>query len=212
MEWNYSRNGEERLKDQTAGSKKKVWWKCKKGHEWQARITLRAQGSGCPYCAGRLVCEDNSLKTLIPAVAAEWDHERNDEPGPGSVRPGSSRRVFWKCQKGHSFVMRVLDRKHGKGCPFCSGRKAGYGRNLAEMHPALAREWHPTRNGKVKPSDVTPGSGLMVWWKCPRGHVWQATVNNRHQGHGCMRCFRGRMGKGKRISLKTRDAPSHFPS
>ena len=30
---------------------KKVWWKCSKGHEWQAAIGSRNRGSGCPECA-----------------------------------------------------------------------------------------------------------------------------------------------------------------
>ena len=31
-------------------SGKKVWWKCKKGHEWQATIASRNSGTGCPIC------------------------------------------------------------------------------------------------------------------------------------------------------------------
>ncbi len=30
-----------------------VWWLGKCGHEWQARIDHRNNGSGCPYCSGR---------------------------------------------------------------------------------------------------------------------------------------------------------------
>lgn len=29
----------------TAGSSKKVWWKCKEGHEWEAVIKNRVNGS-----------------------------------------------------------------------------------------------------------------------------------------------------------------------
>lgn len=32
------------------GSHKKAWWKCKNGHEYEARIDHRVNGSGCPYC------------------------------------------------------------------------------------------------------------------------------------------------------------------
>lgn len=37
--------------DITPNSNKKVWWQCKKGHEWQARIADRNRGRGCPECA-----------------------------------------------------------------------------------------------------------------------------------------------------------------
>ena len=36
--------------------------------------------------------------------------------------------------------------------------------------------------------DVTPNSGQKVWWKCNKGHEWQATVSNRTIGHGCPFC------------------------
>ena len=29
----------------------RVWWRCEKGHEWQAQLASRARGdSGCPLC------------------------------------------------------------------------------------------------------------------------------------------------------------------
>jgi len=32
------------------GTNLKIWWKCEMGHEWQAVITNRARGAGCPHC------------------------------------------------------------------------------------------------------------------------------------------------------------------
>ncbi len=29
----------------------------------------------------------------------------------------------------------------------------------------LVKEWHPTKNGKLTPHDVTPFSDMVVWWK-----------------------------------------------
>lgn len=32
-------------------SRKKCWWKCfKKQHEWEAVVSNRSSGTGCPYC------------------------------------------------------------------------------------------------------------------------------------------------------------------
>lgn len=37
--------------DVNKGSTKIVWWKCKaKGHEWQAKIRSRTEGTSCPVC------------------------------------------------------------------------------------------------------------------------------------------------------------------
>ncbi|MFH1811873.1 MAG: zinc-ribbon domain-containing protein [Pseudomonadota bacterium] len=194
-QWNVERNGDLKADEVTPGSKKKVWWRCSKGHEWQATIISRSAGASCPYCLGRLAADDNSLGALFPDLAAEWDHEKNPEPGPSRVRPGSLRQVWWLCPEGHSYEARILTRKNGHGCPYCAGQRAGYGRSLADQHPALALEWHPTRNRKLEPSDVTPGSGRKVWWRCARGHVWQASVNSRSHGSGCMRCYMKHGGK-----------------
>jgi hypothetical protein len=63
--------------------------------------------------------------------------------------------------------------------------------NLAKLHPELAKEWHPTKNGDLNPSDVTPGSNQKVWWKCLKKpkHEWPATVASRVNGSGCPECW-----------------------
>ena len=53
LEW--SENNELSPMDVTIGSHKKVWWKGKCGHEWEAIIKNRVNGSGCPYCSGNKV-------------------------------------------------------------------------------------------------------------------------------------------------------------
>jgi hypothetical protein len=40
--------------------------------------------------------------------------------------------------------------------------------SLAADSPHLAREWHPEKNGQLRPHEVTPGSGRRVWWKCEK--------------------------------------------
>ena len=60
--------------DVTYGSRKKVWWKCPKGHEYQASIASRSgfNKTGCPYCSGnRVLAGFNDLATRFPDVAAE---------------------------------------------------------------------------------------------------------------------------------------------
>jgi len=70
------------------GSKKKLWWHCRKGHSWQAAVYNRSAGSGCPYCAGKAVMHDrkslysrnkrNSRAILCPD-AFEQDHPLTPE-------------------------------------------------------------------------------------------------------------------------------------
>jgi hypothetical protein len=57
-------------------------------------------------------------------------------------------------------------------------------------YPELVSEWHPTKNGELKPEDFTFGSGEKVWWLCPKGHSYDATIGNRtsKKGSGCPHC------------------------
>lgn len=101
----------------TARSNKKMHWKCKLGHEWDATITNRTKnGSGCPTCSGRDVERGvNDLLTTHPNLAAEalgWD--------PRDVKAGSDKRLSWKCLEGHEWRSTVATRSRGSGCPSCA--------------------------------------------------------------------------------------------
>ena len=61
--------------------------------------------------------------------------------------------------------------------------------NLAKLHPNLAKQWHPTKNGNLKPDKVISGCHDKVWWVCDRGHEWQATIANRASGRDCPVCY-----------------------
>ena len=50
-EWDWERNLDIEPTQLSMGSHKKVWWKCSKGHEWQAVIYSRKH-NGCPTCSG----------------------------------------------------------------------------------------------------------------------------------------------------------------
>ena len=57
------------------------------------------------------------------------------------------------------------------------------------LYPDLAAQWHPTRNGQLRPQQVTTGSGKKVWWRCPADHDWEAVVYSRTKaGTGCPVC------------------------
>lgn len=189
-EWNYEKNNDLRPEDFTAGSNKKVWWKCEKGHEWQAVIGNRNSGHGCPYCSGKKALEDfNDLQTVNPNLAKEWNYEKNGSLKPINVTENSNKKVWWKCGKGHEWQATIYSRKAGYGCPYCSGRNVVKGKNdLATINPLLASEWNYEKNNELMPSDVLPNSHKKVWWKCDKGHEWQATVKNRSKGTKCPKC------------------------
>ena len=123
-EWNYETNGDLKPENFTAYSNRKVWWKCSKGHEWEALIASRNKGSGCPYCVGKLALKGVSdLQTLNPSVASEWNYEKNGDLKPEDFTAYSGRKVWWKCTEGHEWQALIANRTRGTGCPYCSGRK-----------------------------------------------------------------------------------------
>ena len=51
-QWHPTKNGNLTPKDVAPRSRKKVWWRCKKGHSWKALVSNRTGlSSGCPECA-----------------------------------------------------------------------------------------------------------------------------------------------------------------
>ncbi|MBE7011949.1 MAG: hypothetical protein E7415_04685 [Ruminococcaceae bacterium] len=189
-EWNYEKNGNLRPEHFTMNSNKKVWWKCSKGHEWQATINSRNKGNGCPYCSSRYAIKgENDLQTVNPTLSKEWDFEKNKGLSPWDVSPNSNKKVWWKCSKGHKWQATISDRNSGKGCPYCSGRYAVKGEtDLQTVNPTLSKEWDYEKNDGLTPMDVLPNSSKKVWWKCSKGHEWQAIVSNRNKGSGCPYC------------------------
>ena len=189
--WHPTKNGDLKPSQVGPGSNKTVWWMCKKGHEWKATVNRRAiDGIGCPYCRGKLLTGYNDLQTLSPEIAKEWHPTKNGDLTPDKVRNIDQIKVWWLGPCGHEFYTQIYQRtKHGRGCPYCSRRILSGFNDFQTKYPELAKEWHPTKNGSIKPSDVGPGDNRKFWWLGKCGHEWKAAVNNRRgQGSGCPYC------------------------
>ena len=49
---------------------------------------------------------------------------------------------------------------------------------LSITHPALSKQWHPTKNGALLPSNVPYGSSNKFWFLCEKGHSFDAKLYN----------------------------------
>lgn len=186
-EWHPTRNGDVKPADVVAGTARRIWWRCLKGHAWEAVGVSRSRnGSGCPFCANQRVLPGyNDLATTNPRLANEWHPTKNDTVTPEDVLAGSGKKFWWLGKCGHEWEAVASHRLNGSGCPVCAGKRVLPGFNdLATMHPVLAAQWHPTKN-RTPSSDVMSGSGKKVWWLGPCGHEWDATVASRVTGSGC---------------------------
>ncbi|MFF2531517.1 zinc-ribbon domain-containing protein [Brevibacillus sp. NPDC058079] len=194
-EWDNSKNVGIMPNMVTCGSNKKVWWICPdKQHSYSAVISSRiSQNSRCPYCTRRVVCEDNSLATTHPKIAKEWHPTKNGELTSQDVLSGTAKKVWWVCpKKQHNYESspKMRTRNKGRGCPYCSHHKVSVDNCLATNYPELAKEWHPTKNGKITPFEVVAGGKRKVWWQCPnKKHSYYSTIYDRiEKNAGCPYC------------------------
>ena len=180
-------------------SKIKRLWKCKLGHNWEARVYDRVRlQSGCQVCANRIVLPGfNDLATTHPKLASQangWD--------PTTVHKGVAKKFSWKCEKGHVWESLITARvTQNQGCPVCSNKKVQAGFNdLQTTHPELAAEadgWDPT--------EISFGSQKKLTWKCNKGHRFQASVGSRSGGNGCPVC------SNRKLEIGSNDLLTLFP-
>src|SRR5690606_11218354 len=110
-EWDYEKNdkGPEKY---TAKSSEKVWWKCRAfGDSWETGVRNRAiLGSNCPYCTNQKANHRNSLSSLRPDIAKEWNPDLNDKT-PDEVTYGSGYKAWWTGSEcGHTWNTTVRHR------------------------------------------------------------------------------------------------------
>ncbi len=49
-QWHTAKNGDLTPAAVAHSSRRVVWWRCEKGHEWQTQVGSRITGTGCPQC------------------------------------------------------------------------------------------------------------------------------------------------------------------
>ena len=338
-DWDYELNGNPI--DYSPQANVYVNWKCHIcGHKWKAKINNRTNGRGCPACSHRvLVKGKNDLLTLMPELAKDWHPTKNGILTASDLMPGSGKKVWWLCPKGHEYQATPNKRTSGQGtnCPICnSGRQTSFREqalfyyvkkmypktinrykaddlgkfeidifipelnfgieydgvawhkenkyereqrkyqlckelgiklirvkekmpeelglhladeiissddfeskegftnvihsvlkrlnfndfyclhpfdvdiyrdrfeimkyatqikhSFAELYPKIAKEWHPTKNGTLKPTMFKPKSTFEAWWICPEcGNEYTAPIGRRSSGSGCKKCYLNRI-------------------
>lgn len=192
--WDYTNNDGILPENVYANTSRKWWFVCKENHHFQSTIpNMKKDGTTCPICSGKQVLSGfNDLKTKYPTVAAEWDYEKNTPYVPEMVMPGTPRKYWWRCKKGHSFIQTVNSRtSNDSGCPICNKGICYEGVNdILTLYPEIiTEEWDYSLN-KVNPATIGIGSNIgKVWWKCKEGHRYQQSVYlHLKENSGCRIC------------------------
>jgi hypothetical protein len=136
-EWNFEKNSEIDPMVVHSGTRTKVFWKCKYGHEWQSSIQNRTgeKKSNCPVCGRRNAAEKTriirlkktgSLQDNYPEVASKWNVELNGNFKPTDISSNSHIFVWWTCNCGNFFkktpntMVTLFKRGSTYGCEQCS--------------------------------------------------------------------------------------------
>lgn len=203
-QWDYEKNSLDPL-SLTEASQKSAWWICDNGHSWFARVECRSRGNSCPYCSGhKVLFGTNDLQTLNPLVASEWDFKKN-KITPSEVTSYSHKKVWWVCNKGHSWQAMIFNRVNGNSCPYCTGKKVLTGVNdLQTLKPIIATQWDFEKN-TLPPTETSAKSSKKAWWKCDKGHCWEAVISSRDENSSCPYCL------GRRIIVGINDLQTLRP-
>ena len=177
---------------------------CAEGH--RCSWVYKNGDTTCPVCTNRLIVIGiNNLSFLFPAIASEWDSQKNYNREVETVAAGSNFPAWWRCPIGHSYRKTVDERTLGGGCSYCP-RPFDPARSISKLRPDLAREFDLAANGGLAPDMVTVGSHKKVTWKCAAGHRYDQIVERRTAGrYGCPLC------SGHRFERGTNDFGTLFP-
>jgi hypothetical protein len=74
-EWHPTKNGSLTPRNVTTDHRKKVWWLCENGHEWETAISDRIMGEGCPFCVKEFALEKNQKDTTSLDLTRTIDHD-----------------------------------------------------------------------------------------------------------------------------------------
>ena len=139
----------------------------------------------------------------------QWHTEKNGSFTPENVTSRSSRRVWWRCEKGHEWAALVKDRTMlHTGCPYCTNKQIIPGFNdLATLRPDLAEQWDREKNGILTPESVSVASNRKAWWRCEQGHEWEAHIHSRTGADsGCPYCT------GRKVLVGFNDLATVYPT
>lgn len=193
LDWDYNKNGNLTPDNVTHKSSKKVWWLCKEGHQWQMNISSKANNNICPKCSKYTLNDSNSIGIVFPHLLEQWHPTKNSNSTAYDFTIFSSKKAWWNCNLGHSWIASVSSRAiGGGGCPFCSNRKVLKSFNdMWTTNPTLAKLLSDSEDGYK----YTQSSEKKVYWKCNECDliIYKKKINQiKNYGLSCPRCSDGK--------------------
>jgi len=143
-----------------------------------------------------------TLAETNPEIAKQWDYDKNEGEKPSEYSSGSNKKIWWICDRGHSYRSSIKSRcKGGTGCKFCAAKRAGKHsrKSIIENRPDLLQYWDYKKNKGVSPEDFKFTSRQKVWWTCNEGHSYKQAVADKISGSGCTICAKKQRAESVRL-------------
>lgn len=155
----------------------KTTWQCPCGYVWESTYNNISQGKGCPSCGGSLPKTKEDYYNLATKKNIKWIG--------GILPPNVKTKTEWQCKKGHQWEA-TYDSVHGssQGCRDCGLKIQVEKKRLKSDHyHELAKE-----KGIEWLGPLPANNKEKTWWKCPKGHQWEANKGAVRQTRLCPIC------------------------
>ncbi len=194
--WDHEKNDEALWDKAKLKSRFEAWWKCPQGHSYEAKVLdATSDYHSCPRCQEIRHAEWERKraalkgKTIadVPELLAAWD-ESDISPESVLVEKNHWRSGYkFRCPSGHRNTRHPMSYLFG-GCSACKANEtrkvnaeiASSDPTFSRLTPEISSQWHPSKNGNLRLSEISPNSRRVVWWRDPVcGHEFQATPRER---------------------------------
>ena len=99
------------VSDCYSGSREKLLWRCKQGHQWYAVPGRIKRGNWCPVCAGNQKLKLRDYRGLAATYGGKCLSKRYRN---------NDARLKWRCAKGHEWFATGASVRRGTWCARCA--------------------------------------------------------------------------------------------
>lgn len=162
----------------------KLYWRCQKGHVWEASPNNIKRGKWCPECA-------KTTMGVYHKLSIEEMQKTAKKRGGlclSTEYVNASEKLKWQCKEGHIWEATAFHIRQGTWCPICAIKDYGsyHKLDIGEM-----RETAKAKGGYCL-STTYANNSTPLKWKCKHGHTWEARPSNIRFGQWCPYCSRRR--------------------
>ncbi|MEM4994988.1 zinc-ribbon domain-containing protein [Priestia sp. SB1] len=187
QEWNYKKNEHIQLGEVSGYTTQKVWWICKEGHEWEAKVRSRTnKRTECPKCARLKAAQKNTKTTdqfksqVSTLVGGEYVVLSEYESSKVKIRM-----KHISCDKEYQVTPDKF--LSGSRCPLCASNKRG--RHFSKTHDQYEKEVFKLTLGEYTILETYMGNKVKITMKhigC--GNEWKVSPDSFLRGSRCPKC------------------------